>query len=174
MANVRTTPGELLTFLEPLGRCQLCGEKIYGRTVLYPGPWLTKNGMKVAYNSTRCQGCRAYEKYHPDMTFEQLVEKRRAADMTFKPDIGSTEWQRDAACGQLRYAGLFDELTDSAAWPYSREHAMARGHCDACPVRDMCLDFAVRNKESGTRGGFYLLHGRIQVAKRSILKEVAA
>jgi len=58
---------------------------------------------------------------------------------------------------------LFDPMFDSYEMdndPYPVRNA-TDDMCLSCPVRQVCLDFGVRNNETGVWGGWYLSNGKI-------------
>ena len=73
----------------------------------------------------------------------------------------SPEWQRDAECA--RYAGVVD------FFPSRGESAAdAKAVCVACPVREECLDFALRMRISHGVWGGMSERERRQVRRRRL------
>lgn len=69
--------------------------------------------------------------------------------VTFRRDLGdllqfeSTPWAVDAMCKDMDTNIFYD----------SEEELVLRAICGGCPVRNECLDYAVRNLEYGFWGG---------------------
>jgi WhiB family redox-sensing transcriptional regulator len=64
------------------------------------------------------------------------------------PRFEPESWTRDAACREPR------DLDDWHQPPNSLRTKAAREVCATCPVREQCLDFAIRNRiDNGIWGG---------------------
>ncbi len=69
-------------------------------------------------------------------------------------DVDKLQWQDLAACNNMPL-GLFFEL-------YETDKVVARevdNICFLCCVRNQCLAFGKRQKETGVWGGVYLING---------------
>lgn len=71
-------------------------------------------------------------------------------------------WQELSLCGGLGAAKPeLAEIFFSMADKDERIEAQAKEICSVCPVREICLEEARRNKESGIWGGRTLQAGRV-------------
>lgn len=85
------------------------------------------------------------------------------------------EWQKEAICKYLPPAVFFptgsfpnktgpnkEEMEEKAARIC---HGLSEASSDPCPVREQCLEYAIRNREAGVWGGT-TEEERIRIAKR--------
>lgn len=69
-------------------------------------------------------------------------------------------WRLDALCAQMDGELFFPETTHTA------EHKKARQICFRCPVREQCLEYALRNRvDFGIWGGTVPLERKIMRRK---------
>lgn len=62
--------------------------------------------------------------------------------------VGTTDWRDDAKCKTLPKAVFFDYNAIGVPTKVQRQYkATALKTCATCPVRDKCLEFAVKNNE---------------------------
>lgn len=62
---------------------------------------------------------------------------------------GEPDWKAGACCGKHGEYNFFPEGGES-----NKEHARCRVLCDACPIKEECLDYALCNRiDSGFWGG---------------------
>lgn len=75
----------------------------------------------------------------------------------FGVDTGSMRWMADAACADQPHDGWFPEDGGTTL--------TVKRVCDACPVKDACLEWGIRHDEFGTWGGLG------QQARRDIARQ---
>lgn len=80
--------------------------------------------------------------------------------MGINPD--NFEWQELSLCGSLGAADPeLAEVWHSKAERDERVKAIAKEICDVCPIKKICLEEGVRNKEYGIWGGHTLQAGKV-------------
>lgn len=92
------------------------------------------------------------------------VPRFAPASAAFNMHIKSEEWMQDALCAQVEPDVMFPADRDAAG------ARRAKKLCDACPVRQLCLDYALQNNiRHGIWGGMSPLE-RAAVRRRATWK----
>ena len=73
-------------------------------------------------------------------------------------DPDDFDWKDLALCGRVPEPEIFHSLAEKK----ESVRAQSKEVCAACPVREICLEEGIRNKEYGIWGGETLVAGKVQ------------
>lgn len=65
-------------------------------------------------------------------------------------------WEKGANCVGADPESFFIKLTPRTTRQDRIRHETAMSLCETCPVKDLCLDFAIKNGLQGVFGGRYI------------------